>query len=123
MKLKTAQIPTAILNFSKEKLGKSIRKFYLDQSGKVFIGIPWHEGDRQYFRMFKLEGIEKGKIVVSPSDREIQQSGWGEGYLAKPVEKDFEIPSGFVVAMVGIYPERCTIYTAKDAVLGQIAEK
>lgn len=123
IKLKTAQVPDAIREFAKQKLfGKNIRKFSLDYSGKVFIGIPWHEGDRNYFRMYKLDGIVKNKIVVSSSEREIEQNGWSEGFQTKIVEQNFEIPVGYIVAMVGIYPERCVIYTAKDAINSQLSE-
>lgn len=114
MKLKTAQIPTSILEYSNQVFRRKIRKFFLNQEGKVYIGIPWHEACREYFRLYKLVDEKNKKISVSNVGQEISQSGWSEGSLPKHKDDYFEIPTGHIVVKISTYPESLTIYTAKN---------
>lgn len=116
VKLKAAQIPSKIKEYNKLKLGRDIRKVYLNQDGFVDVCIPWHEADRVYYKMFKLDAVIKNKIYVSASNQEFNRSGMNDyGSVYNKPEGKYEIPSGFVVVAIGIYPEMCTIYTAKDS--------
>jgi hypothetical protein len=105
-------VPTRILMFVEEKLNKQLNNYKIDNSGKYTAHMPWHEADRTYTQMFKLSG-EIPLIQAEPTEFEFSRSGWeGDGNITgKELEGTVEIPSGFIFVEIGIYPERCTIYT------------
>lgn len=104
--VKRTEVPDSIRQWVEPILGK-ITKYEINQTGKIRMGIPWHEADREYYQIFKLEG-EEYKRVGDP----INVAGWD---MVVASSKTMDIPSGFVVVRAGTYPKRVEIYTAPDA--------
>jgi len=108
------QVPIEILKWADEKLYKKINSHIrLIQKGTIKVDIPWHEADREYYQMFKL--VSNNKAIEVPFS--FTRSGMeGDGAITgKEIGGETEIPSGFVMAVVGTYPPRLEIYTASDA--------
>lgn len=108
------QVPIEILNWADEQLGKRISSHIkLIQKGTIRADMPWHEADREYYQMFKLADNNRAiKVPFSFSRSGLEGDGVVTG---KEIGGETEIPSGFVMAVVGTYPSRLEIYTAADA--------
>jgi hypothetical protein len=105
-------VPQAIKDFVFEKLQHNIRNYSVCNRGYVEADIPWHEADREYYQLFKLTG-DSSKLQAEPVPFSFSRSGWQETEVGQKVAQGkADVPSGFVIVMVGTYPRRCTIYTA-----------
>lgn len=115
LKIPSKQVPNEIRNWVKEILEKDLREYALVQGKEVSVGTPWHEADREYYKMFKLLPDNKAQ----ETEFEFERSGLeGDGAITgKEISGKTKVPSGFVIVVVGIYPKRATIYTSEDAQL------
>jgi len=115
LKIPSKDIPKEIRSWIKETLGKDLREYSLVQGKEVVADMPWHEADREYYKMFQL--LSNGK--AKETDFEFSRSGLeGDGAITgKEIAGKTKVPKGFVIVVVGIYPKRATIYTADDAQL------
>ena len=107
-------VPTQIRNWVKETLdGKDLREYSLHQNEEVEASMPWHEGDRQYYKMFKLLPNNEAE----ETSFEFERSGLeGDGSITgKEIKGKTKVPSGHVIVVVGIFPRRAEIYTAEDS--------
>jgi hypothetical protein len=114
LKIPSKNVPKEIREWVKEVFeGKDLREYSLTQGKDVVADMPWHEADRQYYKMFKL--LPEGK--AQETDFEFQRSGLeGDGSVTgKEVGGRTKVPSGFVIVVVGVYPKRAEIYTSDDA--------
>lgn len=109
--LNPSEIPAQIMYWAKSILGSGFQNnITVEKSeGKVTIGMPWHDADRETHQFFKLtdNGAEEAGKSVS-------KSGWSE-VNATDQYGTVEIPSGYVLATVGTYPKRLRITTNADA--------
>lgn len=108
MKISSSVIPKSVKEFVKSIIGKNIRNYSIDKSGKFKVDIPWHDADREYWQLFQLKSKD-----AQITDFEIKRSGWSESQeniTGKYIEGETEVPQGFIMVCVGIYPPRCTIY-------------
>ena len=106
--MKSSDIPTSIREFVKSKIGRNIRKYSVNRSGKFKVDIPWHDADREYWQLFKLTEHD-----AQITDFQVQRSGWcenQENITGRYIRGETEVPVGFVMVCVGIYPARCVIY-------------
>lgn len=118
-------VPQRIIQFVISVLNKSINEYKIDNTGLYHAHMPWHEADRTYTQMFELSPPMTNVtvygsttvVMARPTDFHFSRSGLeGDGCVTgKELEGSVEIPTGFVFVEVGIYPQRCTIFTAKDA--------
>jgi len=116
LKIPAKQIPASIRQWVKETLdGHGLQQYNLKQGVDVQAGMPWHEADSEFYKMFKL--MPDGS--AQPTDFSFERSGLeGDGSVTgKEVSGKTKVPSGFVIVVVGTYPKRATIYTAEDAQL------
>jgi len=107
------EIPSEILRWADEILGKKISSnISVIQSGEIEAKMPWHEADREYYAMFKLMN---GKAIKT--EFEFTRSGMeGDGNITgKEIKGTTKIPTGYIFAVAGIYPQRLKIYTSDDA--------
>ena len=111
-KISSTLIHSAVKKWVFSILKKSSRKYTLNDSGICDIGdgIPWHEADREYFKMFKLEND------TTPTEFSWQNSGMNH-HLAVQAHGKCEIPISHILVKVGIYPPRITIYKHKNSTL------
>lgn len=109
--VKASEVPVQIINWAKALVGKGFEnKITVEKAeGKVTIGMPWHDADRETHQFFKLtdNGAEE-------AGRPVARSGWSEVNMGDKYGT-VEIPSGFVLATVGTYPKRLEIITNADA--------
>jgi hypothetical protein len=104
-------VPRAIKEFVFEKLQRNIRNYSMCGQGYVEADIPWHEADKEHYQLFKLTGTSELQAELVPFS--FSRSGWQETEVGQKVAKGrADVPSGFVIVMVGTYPRRCVIYTA-----------
>jgi hypothetical protein len=114
LKIPSKDVPNEIRNWVKGQFnGKDLREYTLIQGKDVVVDMPWHEADRESYKMFKL--LPDGK--AQETDFEFERSGMeGDGSVTgKEVGGKTKVPSGFVIVMTGTYPKRATIYTAEGA--------
>lgn len=109
--VKPTEIPTPIIDWAKSIIGSGFQnKITVEKSdGKIKIGMPWHDADRETHQFFKLTdggAVDAGKTV--------SRSGWSEVNMGD-VYGEVPIPSGYVLATVGTYPKRLEIVTSPDA--------
>jgi len=111
-------IPDGIKDWAKNISGKNIQQYRLDQSGKpVYMGMPWHEADRETYQFFKLSGND-AILVGNPVSRSgmegDSQQGFEEG---RKKEGEIKIPEGMILVIYGSYPQRVIIHTGPNAKL------
>ena len=118
------EVPTRIQMFVEKILIKQLKTYKVDNSGKYIAQEPWHESDRTYTQMFKLSG-SLPLISAIPTEFSFMRSGLeGDGNkTGKELEGTVEIPVGFVFVEVGIYPERCIIYTTDTKFLPDLSSQ
>jgi hypothetical protein len=107
-------VPHDIMVWARGRVGSNFSKnITIKQESRVQIGMPWHEADREYWQFFQLG--ENGSVRVAGDG--IRRSGLeGDGVVTGgEVDGYVNIPSGYVLASVGTYPVRLTLYTASDA--------
>lgn len=108
----TEEVPREILNWS-QQFAKKITKITIEQVSTVEISLPWHEADSTTYQFFKLTPNNTAEMVGN----DITRSGTeGNGFTRDTkLNGKVTIPSGYVLACVGTYPLRLTLYTASDA--------
>jgi len=118
-KISSTLIPIVVKEWVFSILKKSSRKYTLNDSGICDIGdgIPWHEADREYFKMFKLENDN-----AAPTEFSWQNSGMNH-HLAVEAHGKCEIPIGHILVKVGIYPPRVTIYKHNKPTSNSLTQK
>jgi hypothetical protein len=109
--VKASEIPPQIISWAKSIVGSGFQnKITIEKAtGKVSIGMPWHDADRETHQFFKL--TENG---AAEAGEPVSRSGWSEVNMNDKYGA-VEIPSGFVLATVGTYPKRLEIVTNADA--------
>ena len=110
--IKPQEVPQQILMWANSYLGKGFeRNITIEKvNGKVNIGMPWHDRDKETHQFFKLtpNGAE---MVGNP----VSKTGWSEtSMLDKPYGK-VDVPSGYILATVGTYPKRLRLSVSNDA--------
>ena len=116
--VKHTEIPRQILDWAKSILGRGFEnKITIEKAdGKVTIGLPWHDADRETHQFFKL--VNGG---AQATGNPVSKTGWSE---AAPMDDPYgtvEIPSGFILASAGTYPKRLELTVGDDA-LDMIAD-
>lgn len=109
--VKPQEIPRQILDWATSILGRGFeRKITIEKAnGKVEIGMPWHNADREIHQFFKLSD---GAQAVGNS---VSKTGWSETSMFDDPYGTVEIPSGYVLATAGTYPKRLELIVADDA--------
>ena len=113
LKIPYKSVPVEIQNWVNSTVEKKLREYTLIQGKEVSATTPWHEADREYYKMFKL--LPDGQ--AKETGFEFVRSGMeGDGVVTgKEIEGTTKIPSGFVMVVAGTYPPRAEIYTSDDA--------
>lgn len=108
-------IPVAIRQYVKNILDVDLKEYQVEQKGSISIGMPWHEGCSEYYKMFQV--VSTDPIDVKPTDFAFSRSGMeGDGCMTgKEIGGSTVIPSGFLMVKVSTYPKNCKIYTADNA--------
>lgn len=102
------------MNWARNRIGSNFSKnIVIKQQKTVEIGMPWHEADRTYHQFFQLINPQTARIAGN----EIGRSGLeGDGVVTgNEVNGKLNVPSGYVLAVVGTYPVRLELYTSDDA--------
>lgn len=109
--LKNSDVPQEILNWATSILGRGFQNnITLEKAeGKVTIGMPWHDADRETHQFFKL--TDNGASIAGDP---VGRSGWSEVNQGDEYGT-VEIPSGFILATAGTYPKRLKLTVADDA--------
>lgn len=113
-RLEPNMVPSGIRNWANAQLKGRVTKYELEQRGEVGIGIPFFEGDLEYYQMFRLVDGD----AIPMEDVSFYRSGLeGDGgqITGKKVEGDAVIPSGHVLAKASSYLRIVTLYTSSDA--------
>lgn len=110
-KISATLVPSTVKEWVFSKLNKSSKKYTLNDDGVCDIddGIPWHEADREYYKMFKLEDD-----TAIPTEFQWQNSGINQPGATQAHGK-CKIPNNHILVMVGIYPSRVVIYISNNS--------
>jgi len=110
--VKATEVPSQILSWARSYLGKGFEnKITIERAdGKVQIGMPWHDADKETHQFFKLtpDGAQMAGDPVS-------KTGWSEMSMYDDPYGAIEIPSGFILATTGTYPKRLKLTVSDDA--------
>jgi len=109
--VKASEIPQQIIAWAKSIVGSGFQNNISIEkaTGKVTIGMPWHDADRETHQFFKL--TDNG---AAEAGKPVSKSGWSEVNMNDKYGT-IEIPSGYVLATVGTYPKRLKLTTNADA--------
>ncbi len=110
--LSSKQMIPEIREHVKKFFDKDIREYRVLQGEKFEIRSPWHDADYNSYTCWRLLPDNHAELV----GEKIDKFGGDSAYCYKEkISDELEVKDGYVVVMVGIYPQRCEIYTSANA--------
>ena len=110
--LSSKEMIPEIREYVKDFFHKDIRTYVVKQGEKFKVESPWHDADYNVYTCWKLLPNNHAEMTGD----EVHKTGSDSApYFHEKTSDKMEVREGYVIVFVGIYPRRCEIYTASNA--------